>query len=362
MKIKRAELFETHMPKDDPEWKFALGGEPVNRGFVLRLEADDGTEGYGYCSDAFHYGVTLGGLRGALEAFVPRLEGRDPYAYEAIMRDLDAVLFYNEQAKAAVDVALHDLVARSLGVPVYQLLGGLVRETIPVIRILALKEPEAMAANAQKLVDQGYRHLKIKVGGDLRTDVARLRAIRARVGPDVHFTIDANQSYAPREAIRAIRAMEEFGLDLVEQPVRADDFDGLAEVSHAVDTLVEADESAKSLPDIFRLLQMRAVGSISLKLMKLGGLRNCKLAAGMCKAANVRCRVGAAVGSRIANAACMHFIASTPNIDYACEVGEFARLLNDPATGLEVENGSLRVPRGPGLGIAVTRPTAGVGP
>jgi L-alanine-DL-glutamate epimerase-like enolase superfamily enzyme len=358
MHIRRAEIFESVMPKEDPKWRFALGGTAASEGFVLRLETDDGTEGYGYCASAFHYGISIGGLRNALETFIPHLIDRDPFDVEPIMGDLDRVLYQNLQAKAAVEVALHDLMARSMGVPVYKLLGGLVRESIPVLRILALKQPEEMAANAQKLIDQGYRYLKIKVGGDEQLDVARLRAIRAQVGPDAHFTIDANQSYGPKEAIRAIKRMEEFGLDLVEQPVRADDFDGLAAVTRAVDTLVEADEAAKTLPDVFRLIQMRAVDSVSIKLMKLGGFRASKVVASMCKAADVRCRVGAAVGSRIVNAACMHFVASTPNIDYACELGEFARLLNDPAEGLEIERGELRVPHEVGLGITVRRPVA----
>lgn len=360
MKIQKVELIEIRMPKADPEWRFALGGKPENHGFVLRLVGDDGTEGLGYCADAFHYGVSFDGLRGALDAFTPRLEGRDPFDFEAIMRDLDGALYGNLQAKGAVDVALHDLQARSLGVPVHALIGGIVRDSIPVIRIVALKEPGEMAKNAQLLVDDAYRYLKIKVGGDLRKDVARVRAIREQVGPDVHFTIDANQSYSPKEAIRAITALEDLGIDIVEQPVRADDFDGLAEVSRAVRTAVEADESAKTLPDVFRLLQMRAVDSVSIKLMKLGGIRAAKTTAAMCKAADVRCRVGAAVGSRIVNAACMHFIASTPNIDYACEVGEFSRLLNDPATGLEVERGTLKVPQGIGLGVALRAPVATV--
>ncbi len=360
MRIRHAQIVESVMPKEDPNWRFALGGTAASEGFVLRLQADDGTEGYGFCASAFHYGISVGGLRNALETFIPHLIDRDPFDVEPIMTDLDRVLYQNLQAKAAVDVALHDLMARSLGVPVYRLLGGLVRESIPVLRILALKQPEEMAANAQKLVDQSYRYLKIKVSGDERLDVARLRAIRAQVGPDVHFTIDANQSYSPKEAIRAIKHMEEFGLDLVEQPVRADDFDGLAAVTRAVDTMVEADEAAKTLPDVFRLIQMRAVDSVSIKLMKLGGFGASKLVAGMCKAADVRCRVGAAVGSRIVNAACMHFVASTPNIDYACELGEFARLLDDPAEGLEIEHGELRVPQGAGLGITVKRPVAAV--
>jgi L-Ala-D/L-Glu epimerase / N-acetyl-D-glutamate racemase len=268
------------------------------------------------------------------------------------------VLAHNYQAKAAVDLALHDLAARALGVPVYALIGGLVRESIPVLRIVALKAPAEMAVNAQKLVDQGYGYLKVKIGGDPEMDVARVAAIRQQVGKTARITLDANQSYMPKEAIRVIRRLEVYDIDLVEQPVRADDFDGLAAVTRAVDTPIEADEAARSLTDVFRLLQMRAADSISIKLMKLGGIRNAKLAAGMCQAAGVRCRVGAAVGSRIVNAACMHYIASTPNVGYACEVGEFARLLNDPAEGLEVEDGVLRVPHGPGLGIALRQAAA----
>jgi L-alanine-DL-glutamate epimerase-like enolase superfamily enzyme len=358
MRITRVELIESAMPKEDPNWRFALGGSPVSEGFVLRVEADDGTQGYGYCASAFHYGISVGGLRDALTSFAARLEGKNPFDREAILDELDHVLAHNYQAKAAVDLALHDLVARALGVPVYQLIGGLVRESIPVLRIVALKEPEEMAVNAQKLVDQGYGYLKVKIGGDPRKDVARVAAIRQQVGPDVHITLDANQSYSPKDAIRAIRRLEAYDIDLVEQPVRADDFDGLAQVTRAVDTPIEADESARSLSDVFRLLQTRAADSISIKLMKLGGIRNAKLAAGMCQAAGVRCRVGAAVGSRIVNAACMHYIAATPNVGYACEVGEFARLLNDPAEGLEIEGGVLRVPHGPGLGVTVRQRAA----
>src|SRR5919202_530261 len=187
MRITRVEIVESVMPKEDPTWRFALGG-----------------------------------LRDALTSFTPRLQDRDPFDREAILDELDAVLAHNYQAKAAVDIALHDLAARALGVPVYQLIGGLVRDSIPVLRIVALKEPREMATNAQKLVDEGYAYLKVKIGGDARKDVARVAAIREQVGPDVHITLDANQSYSPKDAIRAIRRLEAYDIDLVEQPVRAD--------------------------------------------------------------------------------------------------------------------------------------------
>ena len=337
--------------KDDPTWRFALRASPLVEGFLVQVVADEG-HGWGYAASAAHLGIGPGAVAAALEGYRAALVGRDPFRVAESLELLEHVPG-PPHARAAIDFALHDLLGRALVVPVYQLLGGLVRTEVPLLRILALKEPAAMAANAERLVEAGYRYLKIKVEGDTALDVARVQAIRGAVGPDVHLTIDANQSYSPKEAIRAIRQMEAFGLDLVEQPVRADDFEGLGLVTRAVDTPVEADESAGTLEDVYRLCRERLVDRVSLKLPRLGGIRQGVLAAGVCQAANVRCRLGAAVGSRLLSAAGMHFAAATPYLDYACELGEFERLLDDPVSGLTVARGVLRVPEGPGLGVEV---------
>jgi L-alanine-DL-glutamate epimerase-like enolase superfamily enzyme len=340
--------------KDDPTWRFALRASPIVEGFLVEVVADEGS-GWGYAGIAAHLGVGTGAVGGALAEYKGALVGRDPFRLADTLALLEHVPG-PPMARAAIDSALHDLLARSLVVPVYQLLGGLARTEVPLLRILALKEPAAMAANAVRLVEEGYRYLKIKVEGNTALDVARVRAIREAVGPDVRLTIDANQSYSPKEAIRAIRQMGDCGLDLVEQPVRADDYEGLGLVTRSVATPVEADESAGSLQDVYRLCAGRLVDRVSLKLPRLGGLRQAALAVGVCQAANVRCRLGAAVGSRLLSAAAMHFAAATPYLDYACELGEFARLLDDPVRGLEVDRGVLRVPEGPGLGVEVALP------
>jgi L-alanine-DL-glutamate epimerase-like enolase superfamily enzyme len=255
------------------------------------------------------------------------------------------------QAKAAVDCALHDLNARALGVPLHVLFGGAVRDRVPILRILAIKTPSEMATQARKLVDRGYRYLKIKVHGHVEEDVARVAAIRAQVGPDVHLTIDANQSYAPKDAIRALNSMAEHRIDLVEQPVSADDFEGLALVTRSVPVTVEADEAAGSLREIFELVSKRAVDAVSLKIPKLGGLRNTLAAARICEAGQIKYRLGAAVGSRLLAAQALHLACALPGVDYACELGEFDRLLDDPFTGLEVDEGMLRLPAGAGSGV-----------
>jgi L-alanine-DL-glutamate epimerase-like enolase superfamily enzyme len=339
------------MRKEDPTWRFALAASGVTDGHIVRIATEDGIEGFGYASATPHMGSIQDTLAAELALFRPLVVGRDPRNIEGILIALDRALHGAPQAKAAIDCALHDLVARALGVPLNVLFGGTVRDAIPILRILAIKTPQEMAAQAQKLVDKGYRYLKIKVHGDVDEDVARVAAIRRQVGDDVHLTIDANQSYSTKDAIAALNRMAEHRIDLVEQPVSADDFEGLALITRTVPVTVEADEAAGSLREIFELVSKRAVDAISLKIPKLGGLRNTLAAARLCEAGHIKYRLGAAVGSRVLSAQALHLACALPGVDYACELAEFDRLLDDPFEGLEAQDGMLHLPQGLGSGV-----------
>src|SRR5215475_5069778 len=351
MIIREFDITPCTMRKEDPTWRFALAASPVTDGQIVRLATDDGHEGFGYASATPHMGSTKETLKAELELFRSVVVGKDPTAIEAILLALDRTLHGAPQAKAAIDCAVHELNAAALGVPLHRLFGGPVRDSVPILRILAIKTPAEMATAAQKLVDKGYRYLKIKVHGEVEEDVARVAAIRKQVGDDVHLTIDANQSYTPKDAIAALYRMAEYRIDLCEQPVDADDFEGLALVTRTVPVTVEADEAAGSLRDVFELVSRRAVDAVSLKIPKLGGLRNTLAAARLCEAGHIKYRLGAAVGSRLLSAQALHFACAMPGIDYACELGEFDRLLDDPFEGLEVANGVLTLPTGPGSGV-----------
>jgi L-alanine-DL-glutamate epimerase-like enolase superfamily enzyme len=182
-------------------------------------------------------------------------------------------------------------------------------------------------------------------------DVARVKAIRERVGDDAHLTIDANQSYSVKDAIAAINRMAEHRLDLVEQPVSRHDLKGLALVTRSVPVTVEADEGAGTIGEIMTLVGERIVDAVSLKIQKLGGLRNALAAARICEAGHVKYRLGAHVGTRLGNAHAIHLAAALPGVDYACELGEFTRMFNDPFSGIEVVNGFLAVPEAVGTGV-----------
>ena len=350
----RIVAFETTvsvMRKEDPNWRFALGASPVTEGHVLRIATDDGAEGFGYASTTAHMGSLTGSLKAELDYLRESVVGRDAEDIESILMSLDRAIRGAPQAKAAIDCALHDLQARRLGVPLCHLFGGKVRDRVPILRILAIKTPTEMAGQARKLVDAGYAYLKIKVHGDVAEDVARVAAIRAEVGDDIHLTIDANQSYSPKDAITALNAMAKYRIDLAEQPVPVEDFEGLALVTRSVPITIEADEAAGSLREIYQLVSRRAVDAVSLKIPKLGGLRNTIAAARLCEAGEIKYRLGAAVGSRLLAAHGLHLACALRHVDYACELGEFARLLDDPFEGVEVQNGCLVLPQGAGTGV-----------
>lgn len=353
-KIVKAALIPSVMPKEDPTWRFALGANPTTEGWVLALSTADGTTGYGYASASPHLGSTLAGLKAVLDRLLPLVVEQDAFDIEAVQQSINANLARHNQAKGAIDLAMYDLMAKLLGVPLYKLFGGKMRDSVPILRILAIKKPQEMAANAQKLVDKGYNYLKIKVHGDVAEDVACVRAIRKQVGDGVHLTIDANQSYDAKSAITALNRMAEYDLDLVEQPVHIDDLKGLKLVTESVPVVVEADECAGSLAEVMNLVANRMVDAVSLKIPNLGGVRNTIAAAHVCEAGGVRYRFGATVGSRLLSATAMHLAAALPGVTYACEFGEFDRLLDDPFEGIEIENGRLALPGGIGCGVEPT--------
>ena len=355
MKISSVEFFPCNLRQEDPTWTFALATYPTIEGWTVAISVKDGVWGYGYAQAIPHIGSNYEGVRAALEVLKPCVIDKDPFHVEAILAQMDAVLVGNSPAKAGIDGALHDLVANLLGVPLNRLFGGPVRTTVPQIRIVPIKSAAEMATNAKKLVDQGYRYLKIKMKGDIAADVERIAAIRDAIGADVHLTLDPNQSYSPKAAIQALTKMTPYDIDLVEQPVPTHDLAGLKLVTDNVPVAVEADESAMSVNDILNLVSNRIVDAVSLKIPKLGGLRNTLLAARICEVGSIRYRIGDTFGPRLHAAQALHLAASLPRLDYACELAEFDHLLDDPYEGLSIVNGMMTVPERAGSGVIVRK-------
>ena len=281
MNISSVSIAHINLSQKDKAWRISLGTIAETLTTLIRLETDTGAVGYG----AAPIGAQLisGESHASSEVFLRAastiLRGSDPLDRNAAMAAVSGLMAGNARAKAGVDAALGDLAARILKVPLVTLFGGAVRDSIPVIRIVAIAEPDKMAKAASDVVGAGFRYLKLKMSGELQADIDRVGAVREKCGSDIHLTIDANQAYTAASAVILLRAIEEFSVDMAEQPVDADDFAGLATVRAKCRIPILADESIRSIGDALRLIQMGAADFMSIKVGHLGGFGAAILAA-----------------------------------------------------------------------------------
>jgi L-alanine-DL-glutamate epimerase-like enolase superfamily enzyme len=253
---------------------------------------------------------------------------------------------------AAIDMALYDIKGKKLGVPAYELLGGLYRETMDTTGMIHMHGIEEDVASAVKLVGKGFRVLKVKVGFDLNYDMQRLAAIREAVGPEIPFRIDPNMAWSPRTAVRWIRRMEKFNLQWVEQPIPSWDLKGLLEVARAVDTPLSADESCMSVRDALALAELGAVVSFHVYVTECGGLTRAREIAAIANAAGIACVLGTWGEGGVGTAAAAHLVASSRNFELASDT-VYHLVADDYITSpLQFDDRArIMVPKGPGLGV-----------
>ena len=332
---------------------------PMLEYVLVRIDTDEGVSGTGEAqADIGFFGNTVEEVEVAISDYLgPQLIGLDPLDREVALGRIDYRA--NSCARAGIDLALHDLVGRALGIPVSSLLGGRHLERVRVAVEIAGGEPEDMARECLRFVELGVRAFKPKIGGDPDADAVRLRAIRDAVGPDVSIRGDANQGYTPKEAIRLCRLADRYGvgLELLEQPVAAWDLQGMALVRRSVDTLIEADEGCYTAHDALQLVRHEAVDVINIKIGKAGGLLHARKIAAVAEAAGLRCVLGTAFGLGPEIAAKLHLASALPNVTDAVEFtelglhGSLLRAPHDRAFTLPLDDGCLPVPTGPGLGV-----------
>ncbi len=322
----------------------------------VTLHTDEGVVGMGEAPHMAGYsGAGETQLSVALqlrERLLPAILGKDPMQIEARQQDLDKAIPWNPRAKSAVNIALYDLVGHALKTPVYNLLGGLVRDRIDLSWSIPIIDVETAVAEAEEMVERGFTILKMKTGHeDPQADIDRFIAVREAVGDGIRMRADSNQAWDVPTAIRVIRAIEPYGIEFMEQPVKIWDLEGLAEVRRATNTYIMADESANSPLDVLNLAKKRAVDLISIYINNPGGIINAKKMAIVAEPAGIGCYIGGALEGPIGGRACLHLGASTPNISWGCEMG--AQFLLEDDLGAEpivFEKGALLVPHGPGLG------------
>lgn len=326
---------------------------------LVRLESADGLTGIGEASVHPSWsGETQAGCMALVQQFLaPRIEGMSPFSIELIAARMNAAVVGNPFAKAAVEMACLDMAGKALGRPVWDLLGGQVRERAEVRYVVGHLAPAEAAIEAQRGIDLGFRTIKVKVGPDPAVDLARVRAVREAIGPSVKLTVDANGRWDVVSAVEAIRRFEVAGLEvsLVEQPVPREPWGLMREVKLATGARLIADESCFSLSDAYALARDGAADVLSIYPGKNGGLLATKKIAAVAEAAGLTCLIGSNLELGIATAAMIHLALSTPVVRgdrHAHDVlGPLYHNADVVKRSPTIVDGFAELPPGPGLGV-----------
>ena len=356
MKITSVEAIPFRAPRRRP-WHAAFGTVLESEYAVVLIQSDEGVVGVGEIA-------TVWDRRGVSQAhdvnrlLAPLLIGKDPLRLGELCLAVHRALGKGSNpAKAGVEIALYDLVGLALGVPVYQLLGGKIRDRVELSFSVSMGPPEQMADEAAALVAQGFRTLKLKAGLDHRADLTAFERIRSRVGPEVMLRIDMNAGVAsPKEGLRRVRDYEGMRLEFVEQPVAGPDLIGMAFIRERTTVPIMADESLWDSADALAVVRAAAADLANVYVMEAGGLREARQAFAVCEAAGLPGMIGSMPEFGIGTAAQLHLAVTVPNLIVANDCCGFLYhqedLLEAP---LRVADGTITVPETPGLGVRLDR-------
>jgi o-succinylbenzoate synthase len=362
MKIVGLDAFPIEIPWKHP-FTIATASYTTQPYVIVKLSTDTEIVGYGEACPCYEFtGETIGTVLSILkERIFPAIRGEDPFNIEAIVNKMNEAAVGNTSAKGAIDMAVYDIVGKTLNQPVYNVLGGRVRDKALHVGGASITTIEETVETCTRDVAKGIQELKIKVGEDPAKDAEKIRRVREAVGSDVQIRVDANQGWrTPHRAIKAIKLMERCDLQLVEQPILAWNLMGLAQIRKKVVVPIMLDESVHTSKDAVKAIEVEACDIINIKLMKSGGIFEALKINAVAEASGIECFVGGMGETSIGQAAALHLLASRINMkfgDVELPTDEWG-LKEDIADGLELMKLDdvlyMRVPSGPGLGVQVS--------
>lgn len=356
MKIAAIETTVLDIPLTRPH-HLSFGTKTEINVCLVRVKTDDGIEGLGeaVASAGPAWGEeSIETIQLIIDKYLaPELIGLDPFQIELVNRRMARRARGNLFAKAAVEMACYDVLGKALDQPVYNLLGGLYRDRIPLSWSLASGDADYEIAEAEKYIARGHFIFKIKVGEfEPAVDVARVQRIVAAIGARTRLRVDANQGWDEMAAMASIPALEEAGIELLEQPVPRWNNAALARIARRFDIPIMADEAVCTPHEACNLVKAEAADVFALKLTKAGGIAASKSVAAIAEAAGMPCYIGCMTETGLGTSAYSHFGASTPNVTLGCELFGPLLIAEDIVqTPIRYDKGHVCVNPGPGFGV-----------
>ena len=321
---------------------------------IVEVETDEGIVGVGEASPFLYYASETQEdvISTVLTYISPIVLGLNPFDLESIDARFHREIDGHPLSKAAIEMALWDIIGKCLGVPVYSLLGGKYRASVPVVAILKSGEPPQMASEAETWVAAGFRQLKVKIGFGPAKDVACVEAVRRAVGESVTIRVDAEENYDLKTSIRVARLLGRFGIELISQPISRYNHHDMVLLREAIDIPLLVDESISSPEDVLTAVELGTGDLVNIKVVKAGGILNARRMAAIAQAGGKSCLLGSMLEMGPGTLFAGHLAVATSNVEYASEiVGPLLLgddLLTNPVT---YKDGALQVPDSPGLGF-----------
>ena len=360
LKIRRADGFGVRLPLKKPVLMAGVRLEH-SENWLIRLEADHGVVGWGEASSApNHGGSTVAEMKQGWSQLQHLVVGADAMHLGGLTQQLSPHVKVGKSVVGALDMALHDLVGRQLGVPAHVLLGGLRRDAVPPLWLLGTGKRDSDLAEAKLRHAQGYRFFKLKVGvRPLAEEIEMALALRSALGPELRLCADANMGMNAEQAIAYAQGVKEARLEFFEQPLPREDLDGLRRLIATGLIDVGLDESITSVQDLISHAALGVAGG-SLKTLKLGGMSGVVAAAHVCQAHGQRINLAGKIAeTSIASAAVIQLAAVLPNVDWGVSPSQAYLVEDVTPQPLSEQGGWYRVSQTPGLGIEVDEAAVG---
>jgi len=321
---------------------------------VVIVECDDGSVGYGEGAPTpVITGETMGSMVAAIEYIKPFILGLEIEDFNNILNNIYTRILKNTTAKSALEIALYDLKAKSVKQPLYQMLGG-TQTTFKTDITISMGKIDKMIEDSLNAVNLGYDTLKIKIGDNPQKDIERIIAIHDTLGDNIVLRLDANQGWTAQESVTLLYALEKRDImaEFIEQPVAADDIDGLRYIKERVQTPLLADESIFSVKDARRLLELQAIDYVNIKLAKTAGITEALELADLSKEFGVKCMIGCMLEGPISIAAGAHVASAKADVITMIDLDAVSLLASHPAnTSIVFNESEIILSEDVGLGV-----------